>query len=123
MSYFRNVLPMIRSHHERLDGSGYPDGLQGSQIPLLVRILQIVDICDALTANRAYRVSLSLSQALITLYEEADRGWLDEELVGSFASFVIGSQRVGAIDRKSRVLSVEPRKKTRSIGILGQISA
>ena len=57
---FRHVLPLIRNHHERMDGTGYPDGLCGEQIPLTVRILQIVDICDALTSDRSYRQTLSL---------------------------------------------------------------
>lgn len=87
-----HVLPIIRHHHERMDGSGYPDGLQGEQIPLTVRILQIADICDALTSDRPYRKSLSLPRALSILYEEADRGWLDKDLVSKFASVVVGSE-------------------------------
>jgi putative two-component system response regulator len=88
----RHALPLIRHHHERLDGSGYPDGLQGEQIPLTVRALQIVDICDALTSDRSYRRNLPLPNALMVLYEEADRGWLDGELVSQFASLVVGSE-------------------------------
>src|SRR5260370_31314057 len=87
----RHVLPLIRHHHERMDGSGYPDGLRGQQIPLTVRALQIVDICDALTSDRSYRRNLSLPLALIVLYEEVDRGWLDGALVSRFASLVVGS--------------------------------
>jgi len=82
---FRRVLPIIRHHHERLDGSGYPDGLRGDAIPLPARILQIVDIYDALTTDRPYREAFSASQALATLYNEAERGWLDMELVRVFA--------------------------------------
>ena len=88
----RHALPLIRHHHERLDGSGYPDGLHGDQIPLAVRALQIVDICDALTSDRSYRLNLPLPSALMVLYEEADRGWLDGELVSQFASLVVGSE-------------------------------
>ena len=88
----RNVLPLIRHHHERIDGSGYPDGLRGEQIPLIVRALQIVDICDALTSDRSYRQNMSLPRALVILYEEADRGWLDGDLVSHFASLVVGSE-------------------------------
>jgi putative two-component system response regulator len=88
----RHALPLIRHHHERLDGSGYPDGLQGEQIPLTVRALQIVDICDALTSDRSYRRNLPLPSALMVLYEEADRGWLDGDLVSQFASLVVGSE-------------------------------
>ncbi|MGA7791421.1 MAG: HD domain-containing phosphohydrolase [Candidatus Acidiferrales bacterium] len=82
---FRRVLPIIRHHHERLDGSGYPDGLRGDAIPLPARILQIVDIYDALTTDRPYREAFTASQALATLYNEAERGWLDTELVRVFA--------------------------------------
>jgi putative two-component system response regulator len=55
---FRHVLPIIRHHHERQDGSGYPDGLKGAQVPLMARILQITDIYDALTTDRPYRKAL-----------------------------------------------------------------
>src|ERR1700693_1862363 len=82
---FRRVLPIIRHPHEHLDGSGYPDGLRGDAIPLPARILQIVDISDALTTDRPYREAFSISQALATLYNEAERGWLDMELVRVFA--------------------------------------
>ncbi len=81
----RRVLPIIRHHHERMDGSGYPDGLRKDAIPFGARILQIVDIYDALTTDRPYRVAFSVSQALATLYKEAERGWLDIELVRVFA--------------------------------------
>jgi putative two-component system response regulator len=81
----RRVLPIIRHHHERMDGSGYPDGLRADAIPLAARILQIVDIYDALTTDRPYREAFSARQALATLYKEADRGWLDIELVRVFA--------------------------------------
>jgi putative two-component system response regulator len=98
----RHVLPLIRSHHERMDGSGYPDGLKGNQIPLTVRILQIVDICDALTSDRAYRRIVSLPNALVTLYEEAERGWLDEALVAQFAPIAIGSEGSAALGNHGR---------------------
>lgn len=81
----RRVLPLIRHHHERMDGSGYPDGLRGDAIPLAARVLQIVDIYDALTTDRPYREAYTQSQALATLYSEAEQGWLDGELVRIFA--------------------------------------
>jgi putative two-component system response regulator len=81
---FRRVLPIIRHHHERMDGSGYPDGLQGDCIPLAARILQVVDIYDALTTDRPYRKALAQSCALNILVKEVERGWLDGKLVDHF---------------------------------------
>jgi putative two-component system response regulator len=79
------VLPIIRSHHERWDGSGYPDGLTGEEIPLLARILQVADIYDALTTARPYKPAFSHQHALEIMVEEARRGWRDPELVPLFA--------------------------------------
>jgi len=79
------VLPIIRSHHERWDGSGYPDGLQGEEIPLLARILQIADIYDALTTARPYKPAFSHEHAIEIMIEEGQRGWRDPELVTLFA--------------------------------------
>jgi putative two-component system response regulator len=78
---FRHVLPIIRSHHEKQDGSGYPDRLRGSEIPLEARILQTVDIYDSLTTARPYRAALSQEKALEIMWEETRRGWWDAELV------------------------------------------
>ena len=79
------VLPIIRSHHERWDGSGYPDGLGGEDIPLLARILQVADIYDALTTARPYKPAFSHQHAIEIMIEEARRGWRDPELVPLFA--------------------------------------
>ena len=81
----RRILPVIRHHHERLDGSGYPDGLRGKQIPLQVRILQIADIYDALTTERPYRIALTSGEALEILRQEAMCGWIDIALVRKFS--------------------------------------
>lgn len=78
------VLPIIRSHHERWDGSGYPDGLRGEEIPLLARILQVVDIYDALTTARPYKPAFSHDRAIEILRDEAKRGWRDPDLVQLF---------------------------------------
>ena len=75
------VLPIVRSHHERWDGGGYPDGLRGEEIPLLARILQVTDIFDALTSARPYKPALPVSDALRTLEVEARKGWRDPALV------------------------------------------
>jgi putative two-component system response regulator len=82
----RHVLPVIRHHHERMDGSGYPDGLRGDRIPLKARILQIADIYDALTTDRPYRDALQPQEALEVLSQEARRGWLDQWLVSRFSN-------------------------------------
>jgi putative two-component system response regulator len=79
------VLPIIRSHHERWDGTGYPDGLRGEEIPLLARITQVADIYDALTTARPYKPAFSHDQAIAMMQEEARRGWRDPELVPLFA--------------------------------------
>ncbi len=79
------VLPIIRHHHERWDGSGYPDGLRGEDIPLLARILQLADIFDALTTVRPYKAAMTGEQALHTIRAEAARGWRDPKLVEMFA--------------------------------------
>ncbi|MBY0374588.1 MAG: HD domain-containing protein [Bryobacteraceae bacterium] len=75
------VLPIIRNHHERWDGTGYPDQLSGEQIPLLARILQIVDIYDALTTSRPYKPAWTHHEAIAILGQEAQRGWRDPEMV------------------------------------------
>jgi len=77
----RPILPLIRHHHERIDGSGYPDGLYGEEIPLKARILQVADVYDALTSDRPYREALSSEEALEILRQEAVYGWLDASLV------------------------------------------
>ncbi len=78
------VLPIIRHHHERWDGTGYPDGLGAEEIPLLARVLQIADVYDALTTARPYKDALSSEQAFETMEAEARRGWRDIELVALF---------------------------------------
>jgi putative two-component system response regulator len=78
------VLPIIRHHHERWDGSGYPDGLAGDQIPLLARILQVVDIYDALANPRPYKPAFPPDDALAMIQKETDRGWRDPGVVTVF---------------------------------------
>jgi len=84
MKTFAPVLPIIRHHHERWDGSGYPDGLAGEDIPLLARILQIADIYDALTSARPYKPAHTPEKAFQIMEEEARRGWRDVELLSLF---------------------------------------
>ena len=81
------VAPLIRSHHERWDGTGYPDGLRGDNIPLGARILAVVDTFDAAMSDRPYRRSVSQEAALQILEREAGRG-LDPTLVTHFMEIV-----------------------------------
>jgi putative two-component system response regulator len=80
----RMVRPIVRCHHERADGSGYPDGLSGEEIPLLAQIMGVVDVYDALTTDRPYRPALSAADACATLEQEAARGWRRVDLVREF---------------------------------------
>jgi len=90
----RPVLPIIRSHHEHADGSGYPDGLRRHEIPLLARILQVVDVYDALRTTRPYKPALTHEQAAVTMREEARGGLWDEELVVEFFALMEKSRQV-----------------------------
>ncbi|HVG25745.1 MAG TPA: HD domain-containing phosphohydrolase [Thermoanaerobaculia bacterium] len=84
-----SVLQLIRHHHERYDGRGYPDGLAGEAIPFEVRLLSIVDAYDALTSHRSYRPApLTHDSALATLRREAAAGKWDAELVETFAGML-----------------------------------
>ncbi len=78
----RHLLPIIRWHHERLDGTGYPDGLQGSRFPLPPQILQLADIFDAITTDRPYHRARTRAGAIEFLYAEAKKGWRDADLIG-----------------------------------------
>jgi putative nucleotidyltransferase with HDIG domain len=76
------IRPMVRSHHERWDGNGYPDGISGTDIPITARILRIADIFDALTTTRSYRQPLTAQQALRVM--EDDHGSFDPEIFEVF---------------------------------------
>jgi putative two-component system response regulator len=84
LNSLQDAMLIIRNHHEKLDGSGYPDGLKGDEIPLEVRIVTIVDIFDALTTDRSYRSALSIDEALGIIRQEAHEGKLDSVLVREF---------------------------------------
>jgi putative two-component system response regulator len=88
---FRLVLPIIRHHHEKLDGSGYPDGLRGDAIPMTARILQIVDVYDALTTARPYKRAFSIADAFQTMREEVDKGWWDRHIFDQFEQLIKSS--------------------------------
>ena len=90
----RLVLPIIRHHHEHSDGSGYPDGLTARQIPMLPRVLQVVDVYDALRTARSYKPPLTHEQAAQTMREEAQRGLWDAELVAEYFSMLEQKRQV-----------------------------
>jgi putative two-component system response regulator len=81
MKTMRKTLPVVYHHHERLDGSGYPEGISGSAIPMTVRIVTIADIFDALTTDRAYRGALRVDTAFEILAEGVQKGWWDHDAV------------------------------------------
>jgi len=84
----RLVLPIIRYHHERMDGSGYPDGLCGAAIPLTARILQVADVFDALVQARSYKPALGVADALAVLQDEVQRGFWDPRVFAALCSEV-----------------------------------
>src|SRR6202140_2467921 len=91
----RLVLPIIRSHHEHSDGSGYPDALRGEDIPLLARVLQVVDVYDALRTARPYKPARTHEQAAATMRTESGAGLWDEEIVAEFFA-MLEKQRLAA---------------------------
>jgi putative two-component system response regulator len=84
----RGAIPVIRHHHERLDGTGYPDHLSGQEIPRAARVMAIVDIYDALTTNRSYRKQLPKEESLEIMWEEANKGWWDKEVLSEFEAML-----------------------------------
>jgi len=90
------IRPIVRHHHEHLDGSGYPDGLVGDEVPMLAQIMGIVDVFDALTTPRPYKPALSVEQACAVLRDEVLRGWRCDDLVESFIDMLAEQGRLPA---------------------------
>ncbi len=84
----RGVTPIIRHHHERWDGSGYPDRLKGDEIPFLAQVFQLIDIYDALTHERPYKPAFSPQESLEIMMQETSKGWRNPDLMKRFADFV-----------------------------------
>jgi putative two-component system response regulator len=93
----RLVRPIVRHHHERLDGSGYPDGLVGTAVPRLAQIVGILDVFDALTTPRPYREALSFDAAVGCLWDEVARGLHDAALFGVVVALHQNGQLEGAL--------------------------
>jgi putative two-component system response regulator len=90
----RLVLPIIRHHHERWDGSGYPDGLAGEAIPFTARVLQSVDVYDALTTARPYKPALSTEETFSIMREETARGWWDAHTVEALIALLSDNDKL-----------------------------
>ena len=88
----QSVRPIVRHHHERFDGSGYPDGLRGNHIPIVAQIIGLVDVYDALTTERPYQPTHSPEKALAVLREQGERGWRAPALVEHFASILVSGK-------------------------------
>src|SRR5688572_29821570 len=95
----RQVRPIVRHHHERLDGTGYPDGLKGDAIPLLAQIMDIVDVFDAITTDRPYKPAATAARAYAGLTEEAARGWRRRDLVDAFIALKL-DETIGGGSRR-----------------------
>ena len=85
------VLPLIKHHHERYDGSGYPSGLVGEEIPLLARIMAIIDVYDAITSRRAYREAMTHEQAMRILRHQTTNNQFDQTLFAKFEELIESS--------------------------------
>jgi HD-GYP domain-containing protein (c-di-GMP phosphodiesterase class II) len=86
VSQLKDVIPGVRSHHEKYDGTGYPDGLKGLDIPLIARIIAVADTYDAMTTDRPYRKAMSVQKALDELREN-EGTQLGREIVEKFIQY------------------------------------
>jgi putative nucleotidyltransferase with HDIG domain len=83
IEFLAEAAEVVRSHHERWDGMGYPDGLAGEEIPVAARVFAVADVLDALTTDRPYRTALSLGQARAMIVDEAG-GHFDPDVIEAF---------------------------------------
>ena len=88
MRTLESAMPIVYHHHERYDGSGYPEGLKGESIPLLARVASIADVYDALTTKRPYRDALTRAEALELMADECKKGWHDPTLFDLFLGLI-----------------------------------
>jgi putative two-component system response regulator len=107
-----DVLPIIRSHHERWDGSGYPDRLKHDQIPLLARILQLADVFDALTTRRPYKEALTTAEALQVMEYESEQGWYEPDMMALFMDIDHEALRQAVEAHSSTTKDLESMKRS-----------
>jgi putative two-component system response regulator len=88
LASMRDTLPIVECHHEKWNGTGYPNGLAGEEIPLLARAFQVVDVFDALTSERPYKKALSYEESLVLMKEEVASGFWDPEIFEAFSGIV-----------------------------------
>jgi putative two-component system response regulator len=113
----QRVRPIVRHHHERFDGTGYPDGLTAARIPLLAQIVRVVDVFDALTTSRSYREALPAAVAYTMLIADADAGGCSPDLVQSF----IAVHRSGSADTTAIHRPTAPIPDSRLLPSLGAL--
>jgi putative two-component system response regulator len=116
MKSLSQVLPIIRNHHEKWDGTGYPDALAGEEIPLLARVLQLADIYDALTSARSYKEAFQPARAIEILEREAGEGWRDPELVSVFCEIV---RQPGFLTRGTELFAAQTEETESDEGLKG----
>ena len=122
MKSLTDVLPIIRNHHERWDGKGYPDGLRGDDTPLGARILQVCDIYDALTSARCYKPAMTHEDAVEILREEVRKGWRDPKVVSAFLNIAHQSLpgiMIPAMNDLSGMLSMHHSIADSCLGLAG----
>jgi cyclic di-GMP phosphodiesterase len=105
MKTLSDAMGVVYHHHERMDGSGYPDGLAGEAIPITARVTTIADVFDALTTARVYRGALSRGDALSIMQSEVDKGWWDGRLLSEFRGILA---TLPEDDERIRSLSAGP---------------
>jgi putative two-component system response regulator len=101
------VRPIVRHHHERLDGSGYPDGLRGDAVPLLAQVVGIVDVHEAVTTQAPYQPAHTNEQAIAVLRDHVARGWRNGDLVEAFIAHVLAEPTGPPAGYRSSAAAVE----------------
>jgi HD-GYP domain-containing protein (c-di-GMP phosphodiesterase class II) len=104
----QKILPGLRYHHERMNGSGYPEGLRGPDIPMMARIIAVADTFDAITTVRPYQSPMTFDEALARL-NELKKNHLDEKIVEAFnQAYRMGLIRPGIVDDPAPDEEAEP---------------